>query len=271
MRQSYYLFEGAVAIVREANLEKKTELALNVSHDWFHRKIAKGRFEPDRLPENPGRPEKPVLLPPGKMPKRNLNSEQGRRAHIHALAHIELGAVDLTWDLIARSCGSNLPRTYFDNWVQVGMEEAKHFRLLDKRLRDLKLEYGDFPAHDGLWQSCAETAHDLLARLAIIPLVLEARGLDITPPMIERTKKIGDLDTAKILETIYNDEKRHVAFGAKWFRYLCDVEGKRAVETFQALVRTHFRGSLKPPFNDKARSAAGLTPQFYKPIASIIG
>ena len=145
------------------------------------------------------------------------------------------------------------------------------FRLLDQRLKDLGLQYGDFPAHDGLWQSCAETAHDLLARLAIIPLVLEARGLDITPPMIDKTKALEDFATAKILETIYNDEKRHVAFGAKWFRYMCDRESKRPAETFQQLVRTHFRGTLKPPFNDKARSAAGLTPQFYKPIASIIG
>jgi uncharacterized ferritin-like protein (DUF455 family) len=267
----YNLFEGAVAIVAEPDLEKKTDLAMQVSHDWFHRRISRGRYEEDLLPENPGRPEKPILLPPGKMPKRNLNTEHGRRAHIHALAHIELGAVDLTWDLIARSCNRNLPRTYFDNWVQVGMEEAKHFRLLDKRLKELGLFYGEFPAHDGLWQSCAETAHDLLARLAIIPLVLEARGLDITPPMIEKTKKLEDFATAKILETIYNDEKRHVAFGAKWFRYVCDLEHKRPVETFQSLVRTYFRGTLKPPFNDKARSAAGLTPQFYKPIASIIG
>ncbi|MGJ8529269.1 ferritin-like domain-containing protein [Maritalea sp.] len=268
---SFNLFEGSVAIVTEPDLHKKTELALELGKDWFHRKISKGRMDENALPETPGRPEKPILLSPHKMPKRNLRTPDGRRAHIHALAHIELSAVDLTWDLVARSCGTKLPRSYFDNWVQVGMEEAKHFRLLDSRLKQIGMNYGDLPAHDGLWQSCAETAHDLLARLAIIPQVLEARGLDITPPMIERTIGHGDMATAKILETIYNDEKRHVAFGAKWFRYMCDKEQKKPVETFQNLVRNHFRGALKPPFNDKARSAAGLTPQFYKPLASIIG
>jgi len=269
--QKYDLFDGAVAVVNASDLTEKTDLALKLGSDWFHRRIGKGRFDEAALPDTPGRPEKPVLLPPGKMPKRNLNNEKGRQAHIHALAHIELSAVDLTWDLIARSAGTNLPRSYLDNWVQVGMEEAKHFRLLDTRLKEIGMEYGDLPAHDGLWQSCAETAHNLLARLAIIPLVLEARGLDITPIMIEKTKSHGDEATAKILQTIYNDEKRHVAFGAKWFRYMCDLEGKKPVETFQGLVRNHFRGALKPPFNDKARSAAGLTPQFYKPLSPIIG
>ncbi|WP_299347816.1 ferritin-like domain-containing protein [uncultured Maritalea sp.] len=269
--QPHNLFDGAVAIVAQPNLNLKTELALQLGSDWFHRRLGKGRFDAANLPLIPGRPDKPILLHPTKMPKRNLNTEKGRQAHIHALAHIELSAVDLTWDLIARSCGTNLPKSYFDNWVQVGMEEAKHFRLLDMRLKEIGMQYGDLAAHDGLWQSCAQTAHNLLARLAIIPLVLEARGLDITPPMIEKTKTHGDFATAKILQTIYNDEKRHVAFGAKWFRYMCDLEGKKPVDTFQSLVRNHFRGALKPPFNDKARSAAGLTPQFYKPLAPIIG
>lgn len=265
------LFECAIDVVNEPDLVKKTDLAMDTARGWLKRQIGKGRYDEMALPDQPGRPEKPELLPPGKMPKRNLRTEHGRKAHIHALAHIELGAVDLTWDLVARGCGHNLPRSFLDNWVQVGLEEAKHFRMLSNRLNELDSYYGEFPAHDGLWQSCAETAHDLLARLAIIPLVLEARGLDITPIMIERTEKVGDEATAKILQTIYNDEKRHVAFGAKWFRYQCDIEHKQPIPTFQALVRKHFRGSLKPPFNDKARAAAGLTPGFYKPIASIIG
>lgn len=265
------LFESAVAIVAEPDLERKTDLAMETARKWLKRQMGKGRFDEASLPEVPGRPDKPELLPPGKMPKRNLRTPEGRKAHVHALAHIELGAVDLTWDLVARGCGHNLPRSFLDNWVQVGLEEAKHFRMLSTRLQELDSFYGAFPAHDGLWQSCAETAHNLLARLAIIPLVLEARGLDITPVMIERTQAIGDEATAKILQTIYNDEKRHVAFGAKWFRYQCDIEHKQPIPTFQNLVRQHFRGALKPPFNDKARAAAGLTPSFYKPIAPIIG
>jgi uncharacterized ferritin-like protein (DUF455 family) len=153
--------------------------------------------------------------------------------------------------------------------VQVGLEEAKHFRLLADRLEALDSFYGDLPAHDGLWQSSQATGHDLLARLAVVPLVLEARGLDVTPATIDKMRAAGDEPSARILEIIYRDEKRHVAFGARWFRHLCEREGRPLEATFHALVRTNFRGSLKPPFNDKARSEAGLTPGFYRPLAAL--
>jgi len=223
------------------------------------------------MPDRPGRPKKPELLPPRDMPKRAMGGEAGRIALIHSLAHIELNAVDLTWDLVGRFAHVPMPRSFFDDWVTVGLEEAKHFSLLAQRLSDLGAAYGDLPAHDGLWQAAQATGHDLAARLAVIPLVLEARGLDITPPMIEKAERIGDTATASILRIIYRDEKRHVAFGAKWFRYLCDRGGIDPERRFQDLVRRHFKGGLKPPFNDRARSEAGLTPGFYRPLVRLVG
>lgn len=266
------LVAGARAIVAAADTSEKVRLAYTVSKAWFQREIALGTQATDgAMPDRPGRPAKPELLAPRDMPKRSLTGKAGRLALIHSLAHIELNAVDLTWDLIGRFPHIRLPRSYYDDWVRVGLEEAKHFSMLEDRLAKLEAAYGDMPAHDGLWQAAQDTGHDLAARLAIIPLVLEARGLDITPPMIEKARAIGDEDTAKCLDIIYRDEKNHVAFGAKWFRFLCDRQGIRPEPAFHGFVRKHFRGALKPPFNDRARSEAGLTPGFYKPLAPLAG
>lgn len=266
------LVAGARQIVAASDTKLKTALAFKTARAWFKRELALGSLSLDGpMPDRPGRPEKPVLLAPRDMPKRKMVKNDGKIALIHSLAHIELNAVDLTWDLIGRFANVRLPRSYYDDWVRVGLEEAKHFSMLEDRLALMEAKYGDMPAHDGLWQAAQETGHDISARLAIIPLVLEARGLDITPPMIEKARAHGDEETAKCLEIIYRDEKNHVAFGAKWFRFLCDRTGKRPEPLFQTYVRRHFRGNLKPPFNDKARSEAGLTPGFYKPLASLIG
>ncbi len=166
--------------------------------------------------------------------------------------------MDLAWDLIARFTGEDPPRAFYDDWVQVAGEEAKHFLLLTGRLADLGAAYGDLPAHNGLWQAAADTAHDLLARLAVVPLVLEARGLDVTPPMIERMKTFGDLETASVLEVIYRDEIGHVAIGKHWFDWLCERRGLHPEAAWRQAVRTYFRGSLKAPFNEVARGAAGF-------------
>lgn len=203
------------------------------------------------------------------MPRRSTGGKRGRIALLHSLAHIELNAIDMTWDLIGRFFDAPVPRSFFDNWVRVGVEEAKHFALLERRLRELGANYGALPAHDGLWQTAQDTGTDLLARVAIVPLVLEARGLDVTPSMIEKMTRNGDERSSRILSVIYNDEKQHVAFGCKWFRYLCEQEGREPESTFHILVRTHFRGRIKPPFNEQARTQAGLTPGFYKPLAAL--
>jgi uncharacterized ferritin-like protein (DUF455 family) len=260
---------AARAIVSASDTNEKVALAHAAAGAWLKRELTLSVLADDRpMPERPGRPERPLLLSPREMPKRTTAGIGGRIALLHALAHIELNAVDMTWDLIGRFHRADVPRAFFDNWVQVGLEEAKHFALVCDRLGELGAAYGDLPAHDGLWQSAQETGHDLLARTAIVPLVLEARGLDVQPAMLAKLRGHGDEASARILEIIYRDEKRHVAFGARWFRYLCEREGLPVESTFHALVRKHFRSALKPPFNDPARAEAGLTPGFYKPLVS---
>ncbi|WP_428697185.1 ferritin-like domain-containing protein [Stappia sp.] len=263
---------GARRVVAATCLDEKINVAHATARAWFSRTLSlRRRTGAGPMPDQPGRPDRPVLLPPRDMPKRAIGGEAGRIAMLHSLAHIELNAVDLTWDMVGRFADRALPRSFFDDWVRVGLEEAKHFSLLRKRLDDLGSFYGALPAHHGLWEAAESTGNDLGGRLAIIPLVLEARGLDITPPMIEKARARGDEASATILEIIYRDEKRHVAFGAKWFRFLCDLDRTDPERRFQDLVRRHFRGGLKPPFNDRARAEAGLTPGFYRPLARLIG
>ena len=220
------------------------------------------------MPDRPAWPAAPELLAPNAMPKRGKGgSARGRIALLHALAHIEFVAIDLAVDLIGRF-GSEFPREFVDDWIGVAADEAMHFAVLDRRLRQLGSYYGALPAHAGLWESAQDTADDVLARLAIVPMVLEARGLDVTPSTLERFRAAGDEASAKILSRIYNDEIRHVSAGTAWFGWKCDERGFNVVETWQGLVKLRFRGSLKPPFNDSARHDAGLTQEFYAVIAS---
>lgn len=185
---------------------------------------------------------------------------------LHALAHIEFGAIDLAFDMAGRF-GAGMPRAFVDDWLGVGADEAIHFAMLDRRLRALGSHYGALPAHDGLWEAAGETAHDLLARLAIVPMVLEARGLDVTPATVAAFERFGDARSAAILTRIYRDEIRHVAAGTRWFGIGCEREGIAPVAHWQHLIRTHFRGMLKPPFNDSARGEAGLSRDFYLGVA----
>ena len=263
------LTEAARAIVAASDVHDKCCLARATAKAWYARRLGLALLShPFAMPDRPGRPARPELRPPRDMPRRRASGARGRFALLHALAHIELNAVDMTWDLVARFAHVDMPRAFYDDWVQVGLEEAKHFGLLEERLRELGGQYGDLPAHDGLWQAAAQTGHDLLARLAVVPLILEARGLDVTPAMIDNLEAAGDKASARILEIIYRDEKRHVAFGMKWFRYLCEQERRPLEATFHRLVRDNFRGGIKPPFNEPARSEAGLSPGFYKPLSA---
>ncbi len=263
------LAEVACAIIAETDPDHKVERATKAAKAWFARQLQPGPLARRVTPPGvPGRPPSLRLLRPREMAKRSRRGERGRFALLHALAHIELSAVDMTWDLVARFTRLSVPRAFFDDWVQVGLEESKHFGLLQRRLRQMNGQYGDLPAHDGLWQATQQTGHDLLARLAIVPLVLEARGLDVGPAMINDLEAAGDQQAADILRIIYRDEKRHVACGMRWFRYLCQRDGRPLEPTFQRLVRCHFRAPMKPPFNEVARTEAGLTPGFYKPLTA---
>jgi len=220
------------------------------------------------MPARPARPAAPALLPGSRMPKRGkAGSERSRIAMLHALAHIEFGAIDLAFDLAGRF-GAGLPRSFVDDWLSVGADEAIHFALLDRRLRALGAHYGALPAHDGLWEAAAATAHDLLARLAVVPMVLEARGLDVTPSLVAAFERAGDARSAAILGRIYRDEIRHVAAGTRWFARACESRELGAVTHWQKLIRTHFRGALKPPFNDSARGEAGLSREYYSGLAA---
>lgn len=248
----------------------KVRLARAAARAWRRGELAH-RFDV-AMPEAPARPERPELLPPNRMPKRGRGgSERGRAAMLHALAHVEYSAIDLAFDVAGRF-GAVFPRTFIDDWLSVGADEAMHFAILDRRLKALSEDggggYGTLPAHAGLWEAAAATAHDAAARLAVVPMVLEARGLDVTPATVERFEVAGDIASARILQRIYTDEIRHVGFGAKWFGYLCANTGIPPAPHWRQLVRTHFRGPLKPPFNDSARARAGLTRDFYEPLAA---
>lgn len=263
------LVAGARAIVLAREPLEKVRLARNVAQQWRDRALSVGLLSAsEAMPDRPGRSEKPELKSPREMPRRAAHGERGRIALLHSLAHIELNAIDMTWDLIGRFAHDALPRTYFDDWVNVGHEEAEHFALVSQRLVELGARYGDLPAHDGLWQAAQATGHSLIARVAVVPLVLEARGLDVSPAMIASLEAAGDQASAAVLNVIYTDEKRHVACGARWFRYLAERLGEAPEPLFHALVRRHFRGTIRPPFNDRARAEAGLAPGFYKPLVA---
>jgi uncharacterized ferritin-like protein (DUF455 family) len=260
------LAAAACAVLRAAEPEAKMAVTERAAAAWRAGARAPGGGE--QPPDRPARPERPMLLAPKHMPRRRAaGSREGRVALLHALAHIELNAIDLAWDLVARFGAEDLPRDFFDDWVEVAAEEAKHFGLLSARLAALGAAYGDLPAHDGLWEAAEATADDLLARLAVVPLVLEARGLDVTPAMIGRLRRAGDDESAAVLDIIFLDEIGHVAAGARWFRWECVRRGCDAAPAYRDLVRRYFKGALKPPFNAEARAAAGLEPGFYEALA----
>jgi uncharacterized ferritin-like protein (DUF455 family) len=220
------------------------------------------------MPDEPARPDQPELLPPNKMPKRGKGgSERGRIALWHSLAHIEFVAIDLALDIVGRF-GGEMGREFVNDFLSVAADEAMHFALLARKLESLGSRYGELPAHGGLWQAAYETRDDIRARLAIVPMVLEARGLDVTPSTLQRVRSAGDENGAKILERILDDEIRHVGFGTKHFIALASEAEESPQKSWQNLVSRYFRGNVKPPFNDSARLAAGLSRDFYDAIAS---
>ncbi|RMD89757.1 MAG: DUF455 family protein, partial [Alphaproteobacteria bacterium] len=210
---------------------------------------------------------RPELVSPREVPRRRPGSRAGRIALLHAIAHIELNAVDLHWDIVARFADTPMPAGFYDDWVKAADEESKHFNLLADCLEAAGSHYGALVAHAGMWRAAEDTAHDLMARLAVVPMVLEARGLDVTPEMIAIFERAHEAQAVEALKVIYAEEVGHVAYGAKWFNFLCGRHDLDPRETFHALVRRHFHGTLKPPFNEEKRAEAGLPPDFYWPLA----
>ena len=208
-------------------------------------------------PVEPSRPERPRLVAPQSVPRRRLRSLHGRAAFVHALSHIEFNAIGLAWDCIARF--RDMPRAFYDDWIGVAGDEARHFAMLASRLAELGAAYGDFDAHDGLWEMAGKTRHDLLARMAMVPRVLEARGLDVTPGMIERLRDAGDPVTAAALELILEEEVAHVAAGTRWFRYECERRGLEPAKAFRDTVARYWSGRRLAPTNAAHRLRAGFT------------
>jgi uncharacterized ferritin-like protein (DUF455 family) len=255
------------SVLLTADPRAKVMRARAVARDW---RLGRLDHEFDMaMPDRPARPDAPELLSPAQMPQRRKGGSAANRiAMLHAFAHIEFVAIDLAFDAAGRF-GAGQPREFVSDWLSVGADEAMHFALLDRRLVAMASHYGALPAHDGLWEAAAATCHDIVARLAIVPMVLEARGLDVSPATIARLEAMGDPRSAAILKRIYADEIRHVGVGSHWFSKLCDSAGIDAGTQWQLLVRTYFRGRLKPPFNDSARAKAGLPREFYASLASL--
>jgi uncharacterized ferritin-like protein (DUF455 family) len=236
-----------------------------VARDWRSGQLA---WEFDvAMPDQPAWPDSPELLAPGQMPKRRKGgSERGRIALWHSLAHIEFVAIDLALDMAGRF-GAEMGEDFVTDFLAVAADEAMHFALLARKLEQLGSHYGALPAHAGLWEAAHATRHDVAARLAVVPMVLEARGLDVTPATLDRVRAAGDEGGAKILARILDDEIRHVAAGTKHFLRCAEMAQTEPESLWQSLVKQHFRGHIKPPFNDSARLAAGLSRGFYAEIA----
>lgn len=204
-----------------------------------------------------GRPERPRLVRPAELPRRGLGSVEGRVALLHAVAHIEFNAINLALDAALRF--ADLGDAFVRDWLSVAHDEARHFSMLRQRLNRLDADYGALPAHNGLWEMAEKTAHDPLVRMALVPRVLEARGLDVTPGMINRLRQVGDAESVACLELILDEEVRHVAIGSRWFRHLCERRGVEPESTFRTLLEEYFAGGLRGPFNLPARREAGFS------------
>lgn len=248
-------------IAEQALLDRDPEHKITVSQEaviaWMQRRLVRDEAPPPETVQAPGRPERPLLVAPGEVPRRSLQTETGRAAFIHALTHIEFNAINLAWDAVYRY--RDLPDEFYEDWVRVAAEEAYHFTLLRDHLREMGYDYGHFTAHDGLWQLAVETADDPLARMALVARVAEARGLDVIPEMIRRLTQVGEDKVVDLMNVIHRDEIGHVSFGSKWFRYLCDQRGLEPRPTFRALVAERGRQQIKLPLNEDSRRRAGFT------------
>ncbi|MDD9893779.1 MAG: ferritin-like domain-containing protein [Gammaproteobacteria bacterium] len=205
----------------------------------------------------PGRPEKPELIPPRFTKNRPLSTQRGRKTLLHAVTHIEFNAINLALDAAWRF--RDMPDAYYLDWLSVAADEARHFQLLATRMAKLDMHYGDLQAHNGLWDAACKTDYDVMVRMALVPRVLEARGLDVTPAMIEKLRDAGDQESVDALEIILREEVGHVEIGSRWFRYCCEQRGLPMQETFIDLIRNNPTGAIRGPYNHEARKQGGFT------------
>lgn len=251
------LHERALTALTESDPAAKCAAARALLRDWDTDRLVLGAASPATMGISaPGRPARPLLVSPRAVERRKVSTAEGRAALIHALAHIEFNAVNLALDAVYRFSG--LPREFYGDWIRVAAEEAHHFTLLRDHLRVLGFDYGSFSAHDGLWEMAAKTAHDPLVRMALVPRLLEARGLDASPVLIAKLRSCGDRRAVAIMEVIQRDEVKHVRIGNRWYAYLCRERGVDPVETFRGLLREH-GARLRTPFDLVARRQAGFS------------
>jgi uncharacterized ferritin-like protein (DUF455 family) len=251
------LFEHARDCIAIRDPLEKVALTRQVAAVWRAGGYSPAAGTPAELITVPGRPEKPELVHPTQLKRRKLSTPPGHAAFLHALAHIEFNAINLAWDAVYRF--RDLPADFYSDWIGVAEEEALHFELLSQRLQETGHAYGDFPAHNGLWEMACKTADDVLLRMALVPRVLEARGLDVTPAMIERLQQAGDERSAAILGRILEDEIGHVLAGSRWFSHVCRERELEPVETFARLLREHLPGHKIRILNPSARQQAGFS------------
>lgn len=252
------LRQQALNLLAEANLEKKTA-GVNALHQvWLKGGVpldTAAKLHSDTV--TPGRPVKPDLVSPLEVEKRSMRTVEGRAALVHALAHIEFNAINLALDAVWRF--ADMPRDYYADWLKVAAEEAYHFNLLNGHLQSIGFTYGDFSGHHSLWEMAERTKEDALARMALVPRTMEARGLDASPPLRNKFAQIGDMEAAAILDIILRDEIGHVAIGNRWFNWLCEDRGLEPIATYEALAQQYRAPVLRKPFNVEARRKAGFT------------
>jgi len=241
----------------ETDVDAKVRQTHDIKQQWHRGAYSLHDDVPLLKPEEAGRPEFPRLVHPRELPRRGFGTQKGRITMMHAVAHIEFNAINLALDAVHRF--RHMPCEYYRDWLRVADEEARHFSMVRGYLREYNHDYGDFDAHNGLWEMAEKTAADVLERMALVPRVLEARGLDVTPGIIEKLKQAEDAEAVAILEIIYREEIGHVKIGTHWFRYVCESRGLEPVATFSQLLRKHFPNGLHGPFNMDARNQAGFS------------
>lgn len=251
------LYQACFDCLMDNDLASKQQGAIRLYKQWQDGKLYRKDTAPSPLKITiPGRPPHPELVPVGNVKQRKLSTEQGRATLIHAICHIEFNAINLALDAAYRF--RDMPEDFYGDWLQVAAEEAYHFSLLSNRLNEMGYEYGDMPAHNGLWESCVSTDHDVMVRMALVPRVLEARGLDVTPGIMRRLQGVGDQATIDILTIILRDEIGHVKIGSRWFHYCCEQRNLDSESTFIQLINEYMQGQLRGPFHDEARLQAGF-------------
>jgi len=253
------LFSIAARALHCTDPAAKCQITAAAWQDWQLGSLGLGDRQEllDPIRAEAGRPPRPQLVPPRNLKRRRLTTIEGRATLLHAVAHIEFNAINLAWDAVYRF--RDFPVDYYADWLSVAADEARHFSMLETRLHALRFAYGDFPAHNGLWEMAVTTSHDSVARMALVPRVLEARGLDVTPGMMQRLQGSGDHESAAVLKIILQEEIRHVAIGSRWFKYACDKNGLEPESTFRELLQRHYSGRIRGPFNVSARLAAGFS------------